>query len=372
LEKSEIINCQKNRMIILTQKKIITVKPWKLHFSVPGGFTLMEALTTHGIYMDAPCGGWGTCGGCRVKIYSPGQKEGRIVQACQTPVENDLVVEMPEAYDESEEETVDGLTGRVENIDPVVEYYPVELNLQGASCWEEVQNSFPAHWKFPRIANPTLLNTMATLADEHKDLTAVVVDGVLNDFRPADNSVNPLGIALDLGTTTAVGALVDLQKGVTLSIASCRNRQRSWGADVISRAAYAGKKVENLKTLQKRAVETINHIIDNLEDDVKTGDDPVDEIVIVGNSLMMHLLLGISPSLLVKAPFTPVVREAVHVTAQEIGIRLNGGESGSVYLAPSVSSYVGGDALAAVCAGGGFGFRHASEQKTPPSFGYRH
>ncbi len=314
----------------------------------------MEALTTHGIYMDAPCGGWGTCGGCRVKIYSPGQKESRIVQACQTSVENDLVVEMPETYEEGEgeEETVAGLTGRVENIDPVVEYYPVELNLQEASCWEEVQNCFPADWEFPRIANPTLLNTMAALADDHKNLTAVVVDGVLNDFRPADNNVSPLGIALDLGTTTAVGALVDLQKGVTLSVASCRNRQRSWGADVISRAAYAGKKAENLKTLQKRAVETINHIISNLEDDVKAGDDPVDEIVIVGNSLMMHLLLGISPSLLVKAPFTPVVREAVHVTAQEVGIRLNGGESGSVYLAPSVSSYVGGDALAAVLATG--------------------
>ena len=335
------------------QKAVITVKPWGLRFSVPGGYTLMEALSTHGVYIEAPCGGWGTCGGCDVKVYPPGHSEGVTVQACQTPVEHDLVVELPEIAIEEEngeEELLEKFTGKIDEIDPVVKYYPVGLNLNDSSCWEEMQKYLPEDLVFPDNTSMELLNSMATLADEHDDMMAVVVDGVLNDFRSASDSSGSLGIALDLGTTTAVGALVDLQRGVTLAVSTCKNRQRAWGADVISRAAYAGQRPQNLKRLQRRSVETINHIIDNLEDEVK--DEVVEEIVIVGNPVMMHLLLGISPHFLVKAPFTPVIREAFHLPASNLGIKLNGGDSGSTYLTPSVSSYVGGDALAAVLATG--------------------
>jgi len=148
------------------------------------------------------------------------------------------------------------------------------------------------------------------------------------------------GIALDIGTTTLAMYLVDLETGAVLSIISRENPQTKYGNNVISRIEFAKKGQEILEREIRTAV---NEMITAMVEPGK-----VFEIVVVGNPVMRDLFFGYSVESLGKSPYEPLDVEAVHKTAEELGLTAN--PAVKVYGAPLIGSFVGADALALVLA----------------------
>ncbi|HBO84205.1 MAG TPA: metal-binding protein [Deltaproteobacteria bacterium] len=154
-----------------------------------------------------------------------------------------------------------------------------------------------------------------------------------------------LGIAFDIGTTTIVGSLIDLEKCKKIKTAFLPNPQIKWGRDVLSRVSACIENPQILKTLQNEVLTTCNGIIRNLINHEQVG-----FITIAGNSVMEHLLLGISPAPLAKVPYKPAFKEAKKIKASEIGITIN--PKGYIYTFPLIGGFVGGDTVAVVLAAG--------------------
>jgi uncharacterized 2Fe-2S/4Fe-4S cluster protein (DUF4445 family) len=160
-----------------------------------------------------------------------------------------------------------------------------------------------------------------------------------------DTSQSNYGVALDVGTTTVVVQLVDLNTGRLLGSEGCHNQQASYGEDVISRVIFACGK-GGLEPVQHAVIKNINQLIRKV---CKEKDVPIDEInavVAAGNTTMSHFLLGLSPCSIRLDPYVPTADEFPMIRAEEIGIQIN--PRGILQTIPCVASYVGGDIVAGV------------------------
>ncbi len=157
-----------------------------------------------------------------------------------------------------------------------------------------------------------------------------------------------LGLAVDLGTTKVAGYLVDLEDGRTLSTATEINPQIAYGEDVIARLAYAMEGGES--ELQARAVESINSIAERACGAAGVLPADVYEFVVVGNTVMHHLLMKLDPKKIAYAPYTPDATASSEVKGSSL--HMAGNEEARVVLPPLVAGYVGSDAVADVLATG--------------------
>ncbi len=187
------------------------------------------------------------------------------------------------------------------------------------------------------------------------------------------------GIAVDLGTTTIVAKLIDLETGRVLATVSELNRQRRHGEDVISRISHAN--AHGVEPLRQLIIGQLNGMIDQLleqanhhgEDLPGTGrtsesggnlqidraadkDGPelpvrgeigsadIYEMVLAGNTVMQHLFLGLPPRHLAEMPYVPVMRALRPQYARELGLALH--PEAEVHLLPGLGKFVGGDTAA--------------------------
>ena len=111
---------------------------------------------------------------------------------------------------------------------------------------------------------------------------------------PFDTAKSHYGLAVDVGTTTVVAQLLDLNTGAVLSVEGCHNKQASFGEDVISRVIFACGK-GGLAPVQQAVVKNINTLIAKLVEKNKISREEIDVIVAAGNTTMSHLLLGVEP-----------------------------------------------------------------------------
>ena len=162
----------------------------------------------------------------------------------------------------------------------------------------------------------------------------IAEEGICRHYEP-DGTVS-LAAACDIGTTTVVCHLLDGKTGEKLMTVSEPSAQRGFGADVLSRiqAADAG----NLKLLHEQITGQIRHMLAQMQE--KTGrKEPIERLAIAGNTVMSHLVAGISPSSIGVTPFMPREFFGKEMTGEEVGIP----ECEKVYLAPAVAGFLGGD-----------------------------
>ena len=127
----------------------------------------------------------------------------------------------------------------------------------------------------------------------------------LIDLQENDTSQRLYGAAVDLGSTTVVAYLWDLITGKVAAVASNYNRQISCGEDILARVNYAQKNgIEKLRTL---AVESINAALTSASNTAGIDREDIYEVVVAGNTVMTHMLLGIDPAYIIKEPYVPVV-----------------------------------------------------------------
>ncbi len=167
----------------------------------------------------------------------------------------------------------------------------------------------------------------------------------------ADPGGKGLGVAFDIGTTTVVGMLWDMEKGEQIATAAKTNPQNQFGMDVISRITYSGRKGENLEELHEKIVTCLNEIIRELCE--KAGKYTTADVVkaaICGNTTMSHIAAGYSPVSLALAPFTPAYEGMLEMTAAEAGLKIGKGGDAKVIVIPNIAGHVGGDITAGIIA----------------------
>jgi uncharacterized 2Fe-2S/4Fe-4S cluster protein (DUF4445 family) len=158
----------------------------------------------------------------------------------------------------------------------------------------------------------------------------------------------PLGLAVDLGTTKVAVYLVDLETGRTLASEGVMNPQIAYGEDVIARLAFAKGDLSQAALLQDLVAKALNGAA--AEMCARVGAEPahVVDSVIVGNTAMHHLFVGLPVEQLARAPYVPAVASALDVKARDLGLRVAPG--GYVHLLPNVAGYVGADHVAMLLA----------------------
>jgi uncharacterized 2Fe-2S/4Fe-4S cluster protein (DUF4445 family) len=167
-------------------------------------------------------------------------------------------------------------------------------------------------------------------------------------FHPAGRG--PLGLAVDLGTTKVAGYLLDLTTGETLATDALMNPQIPYGEDVMARITHALQQAEGRDALQRVIAEGLNHLAQGLCTHAGRSPEEVAEAVVVGNTAMHHLFLGLPVSQLGLSPYVPAVADALDVKARDLGLALAPGAY--VHLLPNIAGFVGADHVAMLLATG--------------------
>lgn len=363
--------------------------PHEKKISIPKGETLIRAAIEAGVHVNASCGGEGVCGKCRVIIES-GMVDGGISErlsdedlekgyrlACQSIVKEDITVRVPveSSVDASilNAKSTPRQTARIKQMDlndlkekglfvPPVENKYLELPEPTAEDHLPDVTRLVSHLKIAHdehllmVSLPVIRKIPEILREDDFRITATlerpVHDGRKTDIiniQPGDTTDRNYAIAVDIGTTTVYGQLIDLISGDVLAENGDFNAQISFGEDVISRIVYA-EKPGGLEKLHQVVVGTINKIIHKIVKRAGVDVDDISAITLAGNTTMTQLLLKVNPRYIRRSPYVPAATLYPPVKAVDLGIELNDHVSALVY--PAVSSYVGGDIVAGVMGSG--------------------
>jgi uncharacterized 2Fe-2S/4Fe-4S cluster protein (DUF4445 family) len=331
---------------------------------VPAGTTLFDGASWNGVAIDSTCGGHGTCKKCKVRVasgeqaissvdpraFTPAELKAGWRLACRAGAEVDLVVEVPPLQTRPKAALVG--VGRHVILRPAVQKRYLELTEptleDQVSDLERVLGAMDDIE--PRVPLDLLRSLGRTLRDADWQVTAVLVDDVLVDVEAGDTTARRHAIAFDLGTTTVVATLLDLETGQPAAVSSMLNAQQPFGADVISRISATMMDPTALDTLRDRAHETLMTLATEVCDEAGVDPAEVYEIVVAGNMTMLQLALGIDPEPLSMAPFTIISRRLPEAKATDFGVSVH--ERAPAVLFPALGAYVGPDIVAGILATG--------------------
>ncbi|MEG2639232.1 MAG: ASKHA domain-containing protein, partial [Clostridiales bacterium] len=355
------------------EKIQVNIMPENLQVEVEKGSTILEAAQVAGISIKSSCGGQGTCGRCAVKILegkvsggegnlSKAKKDEGYILGCTAVIETPITVDIPESsrlhehqvlLDDSaegvlKESTLDDLGS---DDAPMVKKVQLTLSeptlTENASDFSRLSTELKNNLSVDEIT--ISYETLKTLPKKVREqnwkitVTCLMQDNsaeiVLVEAGHLDTP--PYGIALDIGTTTVVAALVDLASGKMLRQAGTFNRQANMGDDVISRIVYTEEEKDGLQKIQDVILETVNDLIDEVCEGEGILADELSVMMVAANTTMIHLFLGIESSFIRREPYIPGAAYVPVIKAKELGLHMN--TNAGVTCFPAVASYVGGD-----------------------------
>ena len=365
--------------------KTVHFLPDDVKATVEEGENLLNVAANAGVYIHAFCGGEGVCGKCKVKIeqgevaatQATQLKSAEIEQgfrlACQSKVVTDLVVKIPETIRKDGKKlkrkpkttraisarSLDDLIGSWD-VEPLVEKRffalsrpTIEDNVSDLQRLTRAISKGCPECQTPSYDHPELLQELPfVMRKANWEVTAILLRGKRLEepdriiaVEPDDTTRALYGLAVDIGTTTVCGVLIDLNTGEVIAEASEYNGQIQYGEDVISRIIYS-QRPGGLEALQQKVVHTINNVIETVCNKVSIVHENISYILAAGNTTMSHLLLGLNPKFIREAPYTPTCNQYPITKAADIGISAH--PSVRLFLYPSVASYVGGDITSGV------------------------
>lgn len=351
----------------MTHSKLVRVRfePDGTEVFVPAGTLLSKAAAAAGLPVEMPCGGMGTCGKCRVTISGAGEpddSERRLLSteeieagvrlACRTQVNSEMNVTIPESSRSLVQKILShGLLRDCAVMSGVSKVY---CELPRPSLEDE-------RAEFERLAeylgardidlkpNLRVVRDMSrvTRRAEYR-VTAVAYRDELIAVEPGDTTTACYGIAYDLGSTTIVGYLTDLDTGAPLAVSAVMNPQMLHGDDLVSRISFAGTQEDGLRTLQAAAVDALGRIARSVCESAGVSLENVYKATVVGNTCMTHILLGIDVTSLGQSPYVPSVCADIALTAREMGLPF--APEASVTVLPNVAGFVGSDLVGVLLA----------------------
>lgn len=347
--------------------------------SIDDGATVLDAARQLGVDLDSVCGGRGLCGRCQIvpsfgsfakwaidseaenlsewsatedgyrgkRPLVDGQRLG-----CAVHISGDVVIDVPAESQIHRQVIRKDLNLGAVSIDPIYSAHYVELS-DGASP-EQLVSALTEQWGLAfdgTVPELPELGSSATvvLRQTEKDglpVMAAVFDGFVDALH---------GVAVDIGSTTIAAHLIDLATGAVLASSGRMNPQIRFGEDLMSRVSYVMMNPGGDKELTDAVRNALAELVTELVAEAESDPAHILDMVLVGNPVMHHLVLGFDPTPLGQSPFPLAIDGAFHTTASELDLGL---ENASVYVAPCIAGHVGADTAAAILAEG----PHRSEQ----------
>jgi uncharacterized 2Fe-2S/4Fe-4S cluster protein (DUF4445 family) len=342
----------------------VAFQPIGRRIEARAGDTLLEAAQQAGVALSAVCGGAGICGDCRVRVQrgaasalndteydliTDADLKTGLRLACQTVIEDagEIVVDVPaDSLSAPQRSQVEGEEIPLA-VEPVVAVYDVRVeppsihNLTGD--WERLQGIDPADW---HAAAPILAQLPETVRANGWQTRLIGRGHEAVAFFPPGTV--PFGFAVDVGTTGLAAYLVDLVTGETRGMKGATNPQIAYGEDVMARLTLAMREPEGRARLQASIIAGLNDLLRDVCAQAGVRREQVVDVVLVGNTAMHHLLLGLPVEQLGSAPYVPAVSAAVSTPARALGLDV--AEGAAVYLPPNVAGFVGADHVSMVLA----------------------
>ena len=362
-------------LVILTQPG--DARPRRV-LTVAAGTSILTAAHDGGVDVTATCGGRGRCTSCRVKfiegtippptIMDEIQLGDDLVRegyrlSCQCTVTEPITVQVAPPLDEQAFQILGagpGVGGLGVRIDAGIakELVKVSLPREEHHQTSDLEQLAAAIGVAPESVGPSVLAGLPQALRD--DPAGVTVTTFVSGSGPAgaartvvavergDTTAMKFGLAIDVGTTSVVTTLIELESGEQLASVSSLNPQAVFGGDLMSRIAFAQFNPTNLRKLQTRIVGLLNQHVAEVCRTSGVLPKWIYKAVVVGNTCMHHLLLGVDPSHVGLAPYAPVMRHAAVLPARELPLKI--APEARVCLLPLVAGFVGADAVAVALA----------------------
>ena len=338
--------------------------------SAPPGTSVLKAAHAAGIDITATCGGRGRCTSCRVK-YIAGSvppptladevqlgdeqvREGYRL-ACQCVLDQPITVQLAPPLTEHAFQilgagpAVTSVSGVIVDAGVVKQVVKVALPKEEHHQTSDLEQLVAAVGLEAGDVGPSVLATLpAALRDADGIATVTTFGRRILAVERGETAAMKFGLAIDVGTTSVVTTLVELESGEQLASVSSLNPQAVFGGDLMSRIAFAQFNPGNLRKLTTRIVALLNQHIAEVCRQAGVLPKWIYKVVVVGNTCMHHLLLGIDPSWVGLAPYAPVMRHALVLPARVLFLRV--APEARICFLPLVAGFVGADAVAVALA----------------------
>ncbi len=349
---------------------------------VPAGIPLLDAARQLGVELEAICGGRQTCGKCLVTVeqgtflkhgitsapdhLTPPNADERTYaaahgldlkawrMACAACITGDVLLHIPETSLARKQVIHKAARDMLVDVLPAVRLVYVEVkpaSLGGAGDWQRLQSALAEQWSLHAVELdvPLLRSLQAALRAGNWNVTLTLWRDQ-RVIRIDPGYVEGLyGIAVDVGSTTIVCHLCDLRTGQLLATESSMNPQVRYGEDLMSRVSYATSESGGLGRLHHAVLKAVNELAERAAQAASLSPAAITDAVLVCNTVMHHLLLGINPVELGQVPFALASEAPIDLAARELDLSsLHPGAR--AHLLPCIAGYVGADCVAALLA----------------------
>ena len=347
------------------------------------GESLLEVARKTNVAIDAPCGGNGACGKCKVKLVGgtlDSKKTSHISDeeyaagwrlACISKITDDVEVLVPDIasayksrmkmadlssaeevkiFEELKEQIAEvgiELKNNLEVIDVTMSAPTLDDTMpdnerftwavEEVTGMDKIRVPYSVIKKMAHVFRASDFHVKAVIRKTGKDV-------FVYDVLPASEEPVVAGIAIDIGTTSVSAIIIDMLNGAVLAKGSAGNGQIRYGADVINRIIESEKPGGREKLQDAIIKETLNPLILNMCASAKIKPAQVYRLAIGANTTMNHLLMGVDADPVRMEPYIPTFFKTNSLFASDIGLKVN--PDAHIILAPNIGSYVGGDITA--------------------------
>jgi len=373
----------KYKMEKYSKKILVDFEPISRRIPLSLNKNFYELLIKNGIQITSICGGLGTCGKCKIliqkglkflnaptdferKIFSKNELESGWRLACQTIPKKENIQEikknrppqfrifLPDELLVEDFKILTAGTHKKVNINPAIKKIFVSVKKPSLEepipDFERVINSLENASNNLYLIEKSVLKELPNILriNNHEITIAIWNDKKIIACEPGNTSKDNYGIAFDIGTTTIVGYLINLNDGKIYSITSKLNPQTAFGEDVITRITFIKDNENGLTQLNSLVIKALNDIILRNCEKAHIHPSQIYEITIVGNSVMHHIFLNINPINIGISPYVPVIQQALNFKARDLN--LNVAQEGNVYVLPTIAGFVGADTMGVIIA----------------------
>jgi uncharacterized 2Fe-2S/4Fe-4S cluster protein (DUF4445 family) len=352
----------------------LILMPYGRRGSAADDATLLEAARQLGVELESICGGRQTCGKCLVtpefgtfakhgitsapeNLSTPdGDEQAYAAEhdidlaqyrlACSARVQGDVLLHIPDSSLARKQVVRKSATDRFIELAPAAGIFYVEVppaELGGRADWPRMREALRTHHGLEAVTlDPHLLSTLQGALRAANGAVTVTVWNRHDVIRIEPGYVEHLyGLAVDIGSTTLAGYLCDLLTGAVLATETMMNPQVRFGEDLISRISYAGEP-GGMSRLHHAIVKALNDLATSAAEASHIATGEITDMVLVGNTVMHHLALGINPVEIGHLPFALATDEALDLRARDLGLKAV--HSGArVHVLPCIAGYIGAD-----------------------------
>ncbi|GAB4426950.1 MAG: ASKHA domain-containing protein [Anaerolineae bacterium] len=326
-----------------------------------------------GVEIESICGGRLTCGKCKVQVEDgqfpkhgltssaehlspPSADELALLErmnstdcrlSCTALVHGDLLVTVPEESRAHKQIIRKSATERAITVAPAIRQLYVEVDQaelgEHRGDWGRLQDALARQWQLDNLSIDlrALQRLQETLRKGKWAVTVIVwQEREVIDVQPGYHE-GIYGMAVDIGSTTVAAHLCDLRTGQVLATDSAMNPQVTYGEDLMSRISYAMMHRDGLDKMHAAIIDALNKLAASAAKAAGLTARDIHEAVMVGNTTMIHILLGINPIELGGAPFALANRDAMDLKARELRLKLH--PAANLHLLPAEAGHVGAD-----------------------------